>query len=182
MKKQLICAAALLSTTASFAQGYFSFDDVPGITSTPSVQVDLNPAMLGFVKAAAAAADPNAAEVLDGIENVRLRVYSMLDNNDEFLAFIDDASGSLERDGWQRVVFVDEEDAKVRIYMQFEDTVASGVTVMVAAKDDEAVLINIAGTIDPTTLGQLMKSVGAGDVLGNLGNLQNLNNGGSAAD
>jgi hypothetical protein len=181
-KKYLLFGSALLLCQASFAQGYFDFDGLPGISANPSVQIDLNPAMLSFVSAAANAADPEAAKMLAGIENVRLRVYENVEDRAAFLDFIDDTSGTLERDGWQRVVYVEEEDSKVRIYMKIEDTIASGITVMVADAKDEAVLINIAGKIDPAQLGALMNSVGAGSVLDGLGNLQNLGRGAASND
>jgi hypothetical protein len=174
LTKHLLCGSALLLCQTGFAQGYFDFGQVPGIKENPTVQIDLNPAMLGFVNAAANAADPEAAKLLAGIENVRVRVYEDVDDQKAFMRFIDDTSGELERDGWQRVVYVEEDDSKVRIYMKVEDTIASGITVMVADSKDEAVLINIAGRIDPTQLGNLMNSMGQGGVLDSLGDLSNL--------
>ncbi len=166
MKRSLIGAAALLLTSACYGQGYFDFSDVPGIDSEPTVQIDLNEAMLNFVKLATQEADPTAADALAGIQNVRLRVYEEVDDVDEYLGFIDDTSGSLERDGWQRVVYVEDGDSKVRVYMRFdENSVASGLTVMVADGRDGAVLVNVAGTIDPQKLGQVMRSVGAGEFM-----------------
>ena len=165
MKRRLIGAAALLVVTSGFAQGNFDFSNIPGIDSQPTVQIDLNSAMLNFVRIAANEADPTAADALAGIENVRLRVFEHVDDVEDFLGFIDDTSGALERDGWQRVVFVEDEGSKIRVYMQFdESSVASGITVMVA-DGTEAVLVNIAGLIDPQKLGQVMRSVGAGEFM-----------------
>ena len=165
MKPKLIGAAALLFATSCFAQGYFDFDDIPGIDSQPTVQIELNEAMLNFVKIATSEADPTAADALAGIENVRLRVYEQVDDLEDYLGFIDDTSGALERSGWQRVVYVEEDESKVRVYMRFDDSVASGLTVMVADGDHGAVLVNVAGTIDPQKLGQVMRSVGAGEFM-----------------
>lgn len=166
MKRCLIGATALLLSTSVYAQGYLNFDEIPGIEAPPSVQIDLNQVTLGFIIAAAEGADPAAAEALRGIENVRLRVYETVANPEDFLGFIDDTSGALERDGWQRVVYVEDDGAKVRVYMQFqEDSSASGITVMVGDGDDSAVLVNIAGLIDPQRLGQIMRTVGAGEFM-----------------
>jgi len=166
MKLRFIGAAALLIATTSYGQSTFNFDDIPGIDSEPTVQIDLNSAMLNFVKIAASEADPTAADALAGIENVRLRVFEKVDDVEDFLGFIDDTSGALERDGWQRVVYVQDGDSKVRVYMQFNDaSVASGITVMVADGEDGAVLVNIAGLLDPQKLGQVMRSVGAGEFM-----------------
>ena len=156
MRKHILCVTALLLTqTVHAQQGYFDFGQIPGVNETPTVQVDLNAAMLGFVSAAAIAADPAAAELINGIDNVRVRVYDNIDDIDDLHDFIDDASGNLERDGWQRIVFVDDDEAKVRVYLTFDDVNATGITVMVAGEGDEAVFINVAGLINPTQLGQL---------------------------
>lgn len=165
MKLSIIGAAALLFATAGFAQGRIDFNNIPGIDSQPTVQIDLNEATLGFIIATTRQADPSAAEAMSGIKNVRLRVFEEVDNPRRFLEFIDDTSGALERDGWQRIVFVEDGDSKVRVYMQFEGEAASGITVMVTDGGDESVLINIDGLIDPQALGQIMRNVGAGDFM-----------------
>lgn len=169
MKSQFIGAVALLFATTGFAQSTIDFNDIPGIDAAPKVQIDLNQAMLGFIIAAAEGADPTAAEALRGIRNVRLRVYEDVADPEEFLGFIDDTSGSLERDGWQRVVYVEDGSSKVRVYMQFqEDASASGITVMVGDGADAAVLVNIDGLIDPQKLGQVMRQVGAGEFMNSI--------------
>jgi len=148
------------------AQGYFDFGQVPGIADQPKVQIDLNPTMLSFVTEAARAADPESGDVIAGIDNVRVRVYETTDDMDELLEFIDDTSGRLESEGWQRTVYVDEDESKVRIYMKFENNNATGVTIMVAGDhDDEAVFINVAGIINPTQLGRLMRTIGMDEAL-----------------
>jgi Domain of unknown function (DUF4252) len=160
MYKGILIAAAVLLTQTARAQGYFDFGQIPGVSANPTVQVDLNPTMLGFVTAAASAADPAVADIVAGIENVRVRVYNLVDDPSDLFAFIDDTSGELERDGWQRTVFVDDDEAKVRVYLKFDGVNATGITVMVAGDDHEAVFINVAGVINPTQLGLLAQKYG----------------------
>lgn len=165
-------AAAVLAVVSGTAraQGYFDFTQVPGLGDEPQVQIDLNPAMLRFVTSAARADDPAAAEVLEGIENVRVLVYEMLEDPAAVLAFVEDSSGRLESEGWQRVVYIQEEDEKVRVYMKLENDRAVGMTVMIVDTGaDEALFINIAGQIDPAKLGQLADSVGVHGVLDGVG-------------
>jgi hypothetical protein len=153
-----------LATFASGAraQGYFDFGQVPGLGDEPQVQIDLNSAMLGFMSAAARAEDPEAAAVFDGIENVRVLVYETLEDPAAVLAFVDDSSGKLEADGWQRVVYIQEEDEKIRIYFKLEAERMVGMTVMIVdgSGPGEAVFINVAGDIDPAKLGQIASTVG----------------------
>jgi len=165
----LLGATSLMLSHAVHAQGYFDFGQIPGVSQTPKVQVDLNPAMIQFVQAAAAAADPDVAALINSIQNVRVRVYNLDDDVDDLFGFIDDTSGDLERDGWQRAVFVDDDEAKVRVYLKFDGSNATGITVMVAGdRDDEAVFINVAGLINPTQLGMLARKYGEQAGLGNV--------------
>ena len=175
MNRLYVLLTATLCTSAALAQGYFDFGQIPGVADNPKVQIDLNPVMLAFVGEAARVADPASGDLISGIENVRVRVYETTNNVDDLLEFIDDTSGQLESDGWQRTVFVDDEESKVRVYMKFDDNNATGLTLMVAGEDDEAVFINVAGLINPTELGQLMNTLGAGDAIRGLTNVQQRN-------
>lgn len=166
MRRLIMCAAAIVLTQTAQAQGAFDFGQIPGVSETPKVQIDLNPAMLNFVREAMIAADPTVADVIGGIENVRVRVFEIVRDRDELFEFIDDQSGDLERDGWLRTVFVDDDEAKVRVYLKFDDVNATGITVMVAGEGDEAIFINVAGLINPTQLGILARRYGADAGLG----------------
>ena len=175
----LIFGAALLAATATAnAQGYFEFGKIPGFKGEPTVQIDLGPAMLAFVNGAAqgaAIASPEAAaaaHALDGVTNVRVRVYEDVTVDPVALQkFVDDSSAALDRAGWERVVRVNEDGEQVHIFMK-PNTAAgavpgsiSGITVMVTdTGGDEAVFINVAGTILPQQLGQIAGAVGMNGV------------------
>lgn len=170
----LIGAALLAVTTTANAQGYFSFDDIPGVDSEPTVEVDLNPALLGFVNEAARGADVAEARALDGITNIRVRVYE--DIGDDVAAmqeFVEEASRRLEREGWHRAVKVNEDGEQVRIYMKPLAAGANaapgsiaGIVVMVTDEGagSESVFINVAGTIQPEQLGRIAGQVGMNGV------------------
>jgi hypothetical protein len=163
MKVLSIAGLWLLAGGAANAQGYFDFDSVPGLGDQPAVQIDLNPQMLNFVVAMTRESDPEAANLLSSIEGVRVRVYNRLDDRDAVLEFIDDTSGILERDGWQRAVYVQEDSERVRLYIKFEGERMAGMTVMVAdSSSDEAVFVNVVGQLDPAQLGRLARSAGFG--------------------
>jgi hypothetical protein len=171
MDIRIIALTGLLWTAGVGAQGYFDFDDIPGVGERPSVRIDLNKQMLGFVTAAAGASgEPNAAEILAGIDLVRVRVYEELEDPEEVIGFIDDSSSRLEQDGWQPAVSIQDGEDRVRIYMQFVDDRVAGMTVMVA-DGSEAVFINIVGTIDPVMLGQLSRQIGINGVIDGIGGI-----------
>ena len=169
VKTLAVFAAAAAFANVAQAQGYFDFGRIPGISSEPTVQIDLGSAMLAFVNAAASASDPAAADALAGVQGVRVYVYETVEDTKAVLDFIDDTSGALERDGWERTVFVQEADEKVRIYTKLDQAQVTGLTVMVFDGGGEAVFINVAGRINPAQLGQLMNAAGMGGVFGALG-------------
>jgi hypothetical protein len=168
VKSVLFAATATLSGIVQ-AQGAFDFSRIPGISAEPTVQIDLNPMMIGFVSEAARATDPQAADVLAGIRGIQVLVYELGETSQPLLSFIDTASGALENDGWQRAVYVQEGDEKVRIYMKFDASEMAGLTVMVADSGGEAVFVNVDGAINPAMLGRIAGQLGMGGMLGVLG-------------
>lgn len=158
-----IAAAAWLglSAAAHAQDGFFDFSKIPGLNAAPSVTIDLNAAMLGFVTAAAQQADPETASMLAGIRGVRVYVYEDVPERDAAAVqrFVDDTSGQLEKDGWHRAVFVQDGEDKVRMYVKMGDQAQpsrlSGLTVMVTDSTGEAVFINVDGQIDPAQLGRI---------------------------
>jgi Domain of unknown function (DUF4252) len=162
----LLSAAGLALTGPAQAQGYFTFGEIPGVDAKPNVQIDLNPAMLGFVRGVVDDSDPETAKVLAGITNMRVYVYEDLgDNAKAVLKFVDDTSDRLERDGWSPAVRINDDDEQVRIFMKVDPAIqnasssVSGITLMVTDGDDEAVFINIAGKIEAAQLGKIMGSL-----------------------
>jgi len=168
--KLLMGTAVLAVTTTVSAQGYFPFGEIPGFDIKPTVEISLNPAMMGFVTEAAKVADAEAANALAGITNVRVYVYEGIsDDLVDVLKFVDATSAALERDGWHPAVRVNEDGEQVRVYMKMAAPGAAGSTASIAGLTmmvtdsgggDEAVFINIAGDIQPAQLGRIAGAIG----------------------
>jgi len=179
MKTRTVPLAILLFSLApfSFAQnaagisGGFDFGQIPGISSRPSVEINLNSQMLAFVGAATRSSDPEAEDVLGGLENIRVLVYDLVEEMSAVLEFIDEVSTALEADEWQRVVYVQEETERVSIYVKFNEAAIAGLTLLVADGGGEAVFVNLAGNIDPAQLGGITQALGVGDVMGGIPDL-----------
>jgi hypothetical protein len=62
--------------------------------------------------------------------------------------------------GWDKILTVEEEDEQVYLYSLEQGEAIAGLTVLVNDGGDEVVLVNIAGSIDPRTLGRLLSNVG----------------------
>lgn len=166
-KTMLAMLAVLGLSGAAHAQDYFDFDSVPAFPGDPGLQVDLNGAMLGFAAAAADASDPAVAQLLSGIEGVRVRAYPMLPDAAAVSSYIENASGQLEREGWARVVSVQDAGHNVRIYARMEGEVMNGLTIM-ALSDEGAAFVNVAGRITGEQLGRIAAAAKNGDVIGAL--------------
>lgn len=173
----------LVAATAS-AQGDFLFGQIPGINKEPSVQIDLNEAMLKLFAGAAKGADANAAAALDGVTNLRVRVYEDIDAEiPDLMKFVNETTTKLEGDGWNSIVRVNDGDEQVRIYVKpGANATIAGITVMVTdgggdGGGGEAVFINVAGVIQPENLGRIagmgMNGMFGGGVPGLSGNESN---------
>ena len=157
----------LISGTA-VGQGAFDFDDIPGVDQEPAVSLDVNSVILGFIREAAREADPATADLLDGLRNIRLRVYHDEENTREFNRFIDNVAEELEDSGWLPVMAAQDDGSKVRMHMQMTEQEVSGMTVM-ATDGSEAIFINIDGTVSAADLGRVLAVLPVEDVLGSLG-------------
>ncbi|MFO7287282.1 MAG: DUF4252 domain-containing protein [Gammaproteobacteria bacterium] len=167
IKKALLTAAAIGVVSTAVAQSELDFSQIPGAPAQPTVQIDLNPALLNFAAAAAGQTDPGLAELVSGLRNLSVRVYEELEDPAAVSSFVEEAAGKLERAGWQRMVSVQDGDEKVRIFARTAGNEIDGMTVLVLGSS-EAVFINIDGRIDPQQLGRLVGAMG----MGQFGNIQ----------
>lgn len=167
IKNLIIALVALCVGSQALGQGFFDFGQIPGVDE-PSVQIDLDPWLLGFVGEATRSGDPATADLLAGLTGIRVRVYDSMRDAAAVAGFIDNASQALENDGWQRMVYIQDGDDKVRIYVKRDEDALSGMTVMVVDESD-AVFLNIAGSITPEQLGRVVAAVGLDGVASTLG-------------
>lgn len=172
----LLALALVWSGARAQSGGYFDFTQVPGLGEHPQVQIDLGPEMLAFLRLATP--DPDVVDAFTGLENVRVLVYETLEDPAAVFAFVEDSSGKLEAAGWQRIVYVEGEGDRVRIYAKLEGQSMVGMTVMVVGDDasgdpsdgpGDAVFINISGDIDPAKLGRIASEVGVDGAFGGVG-------------
>lgn len=164
-----LSGAALFATATVSAQDYLDLGQIRGLPASPAVQVDLNPTMLGIASAVSRASDPAAADLLAAVEGIRVRVYSTLEDPDLVLQSINEVSTRLAREGWQQVVRV-QEGGDVRVLMQATGETVTGVTAMIV-HDNEAVFVNVVGSLSPQQFAQFLESSGAGEALASLGQL-----------
>ena len=168
-RKLFVAAGALGIGTAAIAQDYFDFGRIRGLPDQPAVQIELTPALLAFARETTRATDPVAADLLSSIDGLRLRVYQAPENTDDILSYINEASSRLERADWQPIVNV-QDGEQVRVYMKGDEEAITGLTAMIV-NDGKAVFVNVAGTIRPKQLAEIMQRAGDGELLQHLGGL-----------
>ncbi len=165
MIKSLIhysCAAglaAILSSASLYGQdaapgsvdfGHFS----PSASGGEFVEVNVSSNIIAMVTKLAGPSEPEIAEVVRGLQHIRVNVIALDDGNrasvlERFKAIRD----SLDKKGWEKVVVVQgkDQDVAVQIKTRGNDTV-EGVAVTVVDGGREAVMVNIVGDVKPEKL------------------------------
>lgn len=176
MKSTAVLFGGLMLLAASAnAQDAFSFADIP-IDKEPTIEVDLGPEMLRILGDAAKAEDPQAGLALEGVTNVRFRMYEEIDEDmQDVLKFVDATATRLQADGWQAVVRIRDGSDLIRVYMKPGSAgKLAGVAFMMTSGDGsdgsgEAMFINVAGAFEPAQLGHLASINGITGAVGVLG-------------
>ncbi len=138
--------------------GYVDFEGMNVFGDLEStVEVFLKGPLLSMAVEAVRHDDPDVAEMLAGLKLIRVHVFDLVgDVGRDLIEKSDRLSKELEKKGWEMAVRVRERDEHVHIYLlPGKDNNIDGLVVMVVDDDDEAVFVNIVGTIDPAKIGRL---------------------------
>ena len=154
----LVSAAGRAETTPlSEHPGYFPIEELGVISDEEaSVEINLTGAMLKMIGKATFAEDPEFAKIVSDLEAIRVRIAPMekLDPGKTRDAMARGAA-LLEERGWQAMVRIRDDGENVYIYNRESDDSMVGMTVLVV-DSDEAVVVNLVGTIDFENLGSLV--------------------------
>jgi len=164
-RKTLTLCATLLISLPVMAQedtlkdfpGYVDFGELSSIFGEPSVQISVGESLLGLVGSLSASEDPEAAELFNRLNGVRVNVFETTSMASGAIDFVKDTSAKLSELGWESVVTVNSADEQVRIFMMINDSQVEGITVM-AVEETEAVFVNVIGSINPEELGKVMNN------------------------
>jgi len=121
------------------------------------VEVNISGNLLGIAARLAAKQEPDVAELLRGLQSVRVNVLGLDDLNrsvtDERIKTL---RTELDAKGWERVVTVKEkaQDVGVFIKTRGQETV-EGLVVTVIEGNQQAVLVNIVGAIQVEQIAKL---------------------------
>jgi len=140
--------------------GYFPIDELQFLSPDDlSVEINLRGAMLRLIGKVAADDDPEFAQVMNNLEAIRVQI-APTDHlqADAIRKGLDNGVAMLEKMGWYRMVLTRDEGEEVHIYGREDEGDLQGLTVL-AIEDEEVIVLNLVGRIDPDQLGSLMSGL-----------------------
>jgi hypothetical protein len=160
-----IFACALLVACAAMAQaqtksaiethpGYVNFQSL-GITGgdQPKVEVNLKGSLLNLASRIVAEEEPELSTTIASLEAIRVEVYDLEDRAaGGYIQEINETAERLEREGWETIVRVRDDEEQVFIAIKPDGDNIVGLVVLAAEEDDEMALVNIVGNIDLTEI------------------------------
>ena len=161
----LTLVAFLLSScgiTASRSNEGFANLDSPGISDTDrTMSLSLGKTTLRFA-ARFLDDEPETQALLRSLDGVRIRIYEVNGNTDRIAHNFDRMGAKLSNDGWQPVMLVREEGELVQMFSKSSSRGMQGLTI-VSADDEEVVVVNVMGDIQPEHFGDVMVALDVGD-------------------
>jgi len=152
-------ALAATLSAAEPAPGYVDFGKIMPSAEGKYVEVNIPQGLLKFAAMFASKQEPQAAEVLGNLKQVRVNVVELSDaNRSQIIERVKAVRQELETQGWLQVVTVREQPKgdDVQIYTKTRGEEAiEGLVVTVISGHDEVVLVNIVGDIRPEQIATL---------------------------
>lgn len=135
-------------------EGYANLDS-PGMSETDrTMSLSLGPTTLRFA-ARFLDDEPETQVLLRSLKGVRIRTYEVDGDSEIITRNMESMGNKLNRDGWAPVMLVREEGDLVQMYAKHTDAKIQGLTI-VSVDNQEVVVINIMGNIDPAHFSDVM--------------------------
>ena len=137
--------------------GYFPLEELQFLSPEAlSVEINLRGAMLRLIAKVTGDDDPEFAGIMNDLEAIRVQI-APVDRlqAEDIRKGLDTGVAMLENRGWYRMVLTRDEGEEVHIYGRERNGDLQGLTVL-AMEDDEVIVLNLVGSIDPDQLGNLM--------------------------
>lgn len=155
-------ALALVTLGARAAEpGYVDLGKFTPAEGCQYVEVNLHSPLLKFAAMFADHDNPQAAELLRNIKQVRVNVVGYNDKTHADLTeHVTKIRHDLEGQGWEQIVTVKDsrhhdQDVAVYVKMNGEDSIDGVVVTVLDPDDKQAVLVNVVGNIKPEQIAAL---------------------------
>ncbi len=171
--KQLILKMATVAVFAALpvginaaeqTEGYVDFGKFTPPSSGQFVEVAVDKPLIALAARLAEKHEPEVAELLRGLKLVQVNVISLSEQNrDQITERIETIRARLTKEGWQRVVSVNNKTESVNVHLKTRGEEAiEGAAVTVIDPKGEAVLVNIVGNFQPEKLAEIGDRLGIG--------------------
>jgi hypothetical protein len=165
MKRLMIAVLTAFLAFPAFAQedalkdlpGYIDFGQLNSAYGEPKVNITIGGTLLNFVGAMAAKEDPEAAQVFSQLKGVRVSTYNTAGDPAAAMEQLQAVKSKLQSSDWEPVVQVNEDGEQVQIFLKISGELIDGLVLM-AVDGEEAVFINVLGSLDPMQLSQVMQN------------------------
>lgn len=130
--------------------GYVDFGELAAAYGEPRVMINIGSSLLRLVSAIEHE-DPVAEQILNHMESIRVHVYDTHGDVAPAAERMDSVRSQLADDAWELIVHSREDGEQVEIFVKQDEVRIHGLAVM-AVDSEEAVFINVLGSIDPEQL------------------------------
>src|SRR5690606_12502621 len=121
IKTSVALAAVTLLTTAALRADDLAIDfgEITPASGAQFVEVNIQSNLISMVTRLAKSSEPEVAEILGGLKQVRVNVLGLTDENrDQVIERVESIRTSLAEKGWDRIVTAREGDQDVGIFIK----------------------------------------------------------------
>ncbi len=137
--------------------GYVDLSDIVIAKDAGEVtEVFLGPAVLKLAAKMEGNGDEDLSDALEGMKGIQVKSFSIDETAaEELRPIMDGIEENLRKQGWERLVLVKSEDERVVVSVKPEGDNLVGLLVMALEPGSEAAFVNVIGTINLETIGNL---------------------------
>ena len=140
-------------------QGYADLDSLGVFDTDRTMALSIGPTLIRIAARAVDDDEPELAAMLRDLDGVRIRIYEIDGNPQRVANRIMNMSMHLREDGWQNVLLIQEEGEQTHMLMRSRGERIDGLTLITSDGDQEAVVINLMGHLDPHSFGEVMAAL-----------------------
>ena len=155
----VVMMAACGITAPRSNEGYADLDSLGVFDTDRTMALSIGPTLIRFAALAVDDDEPEIAAMLRDLDGVRIRIYEIDGNPQRVADRIMHMSRRLREDGWQSVVLIQEEGEQTHMLMRSSSNRIQGLTLISSDGEQEAVVINLMGHLDPQNFGDVMAAL-----------------------
>ncbi|MBU2502551.1 DUF4252 domain-containing protein [bacterium] len=163
--KRTMTMAALTALLATGLATASDLDKEPGYLDLEWIKIpadaeevkdiDLSAMLLSIAAEADEAGDPELAKALTMIKGVRVKAFSLEDEDDETAGTVQKITDKLEKGGWNRLIYSKDGQEVTSVSTKRVDGKMVGLVLVYYSPGDEAAFVNVVGDLDLGTMFRL---------------------------